>query len=155
LFILFVDGCCSRVYFLSGVKNRGVYLPQRSAGAEVSSAVAVGLNNIVSGDIINNGVFDKIFVRSKAYRHRRVLYPADFLSLFTMYGPCQKQQADHVFVLECSDGCIDHNDQCAPIHKFFINMFSFLSSYAISILFLDFHSADEYSSMYGGFKSLL
>ena len=47
--------------FYKESKSGEFVMPHRSAGSNSSSAVAVGLENTVSGDIINHGFFDRIF----------------------------------------------------------------------------------------------
>ncbi len=49
-------------YFFYKESKAGEFvMPNRNAGADVASAVAVSIKNVASGDIVNHGFFDRIF----------------------------------------------------------------------------------------------
>ncbi len=54
--------CVPALIFYQESKGGEFVLPNRHSGALHVSAVAVGLTNVASGDIINNGSFDRLFV---------------------------------------------------------------------------------------------
>jgi len=49
------------IIFYKESKSGDFALPNRHSGADTSSAVAVGIQNVASGDIISHGYFDRIF----------------------------------------------------------------------------------------------
>lgn len=53
--------CVPALIFYKESKSGEFVLPDRHSGADTSSAVAVGLSNVASGDIISHGYFDRIF----------------------------------------------------------------------------------------------
>ena len=57
---LFVS-CVPAFVFYKESKAGEFVLPDRHSGADASSAIAVGLSNVASGDIVNHGFFDRIF----------------------------------------------------------------------------------------------
>ena len=59
--IFLVVFLCSGIDLLQRIQKGEFVLPSRHSGADVSSAVAVGLKNVASGDIISHGYFDRIF----------------------------------------------------------------------------------------------
>jgi hypothetical protein len=60
--MLFLLICCvPALIFYKESKSGEFVLPDRHSGADTSSAVAVGLNTVASGDIISHGYFDRIF----------------------------------------------------------------------------------------------
>ncbi len=56
-----LSSCIPALVFYKESKSGEFVLPNRHAGADSASAVAVGLDNVASGDIINHGYFDRIF----------------------------------------------------------------------------------------------
>lgn len=53
--------CVPAVILYQESKEGAFVLPSRYGDAKESSAVAVGIDNVANGDIINNGSFDKVF----------------------------------------------------------------------------------------------
>lgn len=56
-----LSSCIPGLIFYKESKSGEFALPNRHFGADNSSAVAVGLENVASGDIISHGFFDRIF----------------------------------------------------------------------------------------------
>lgn len=56
-----IMSCIPALIFYQESKAGEFVLPLRHAGSDESSAVAVSISNVTSGDIINNGSFDKTF----------------------------------------------------------------------------------------------
>jgi hypothetical protein len=59
--VFLLIACVPAIMFYKESKSGEFVLPDRHSGADVSSAVAVGLQNAASGDIISHGYFDRIF----------------------------------------------------------------------------------------------
>ena len=59
--IFLVSSCIPALIFYKESKNGEFALPGRHLGSDTPSAVAVGLENVASGDIINHGYFDRVF----------------------------------------------------------------------------------------------
>jgi hypothetical protein len=59
--VFLLVSCIPGLAFYKESKSGEFVLPDRHSGANSSSAVAVGLKNVASGDIINHGYFDRIF----------------------------------------------------------------------------------------------
>jgi len=59
--IFLLASCVPALMFYKESKSGEFVLPNRHSGADTSSAVAVGLENVSSGDIISHGYFDRIF----------------------------------------------------------------------------------------------
>jgi len=59
--IFLLVSCIPALLFYKESKNGEFVLPNRHMGADVPSAVAVGLENVASGDIISHGYFDRLF----------------------------------------------------------------------------------------------
>jgi hypothetical protein len=60
VFFLLVS-CVPALVFYKESKSGEFTLPNRHSGADVASAVSVGLDNVTSGDIISHGYFDRLF----------------------------------------------------------------------------------------------
>jgi len=59
--IFLITSCVPALLFYKESKSGEFALPNRHLGANSASAVAVGLDNVASGDIVNHGYFDRIF----------------------------------------------------------------------------------------------
>jgi len=59
--IFLLVSCVPGLIFYKESKSGEFILPGRHSGSDNSSEVAVGINNVASGDIISHGYFDRIF----------------------------------------------------------------------------------------------
>jgi len=90
--------CIPTLIFYHESKSGEFVLPERHAGAETSaagaaaSAVAVGVENIASGDIISHGYFDRIFYDHRHIDMGDIFIPYIFflILLCASFGPVNK-----------------------------------------------------------------
>ena len=59
--VFLLSSCIPALLFYKESKSGEFVLPNRHSGADAASALAVSLDNVMSGDIISHGYFDRIF----------------------------------------------------------------------------------------------